>query len=224
MEENLNKKIILSILGVAILIIFVIGITYAFFLYSKQGRIPNIITTGNLIFIFDDQQTITLNNHFPIDGSSQNEGMNYSGENEVCKFTITGSTIKGTNLDYQIYAIHGADMNGKNRFKDEEIFLNIKRTDNDPVGSFSGNPDYYGNKASGIILDENNELLLGSGSIVATDNDNDAVMTFEVRMWVDKSKVVITDTPMPNETRNVYNTKEYSNMFYTMKIKVNAHA
>ena len=41
MEENGSKKVLLSVLGVAILVVAVVGVSFAFFTYSKEGEKNN---------------------------------------------------------------------------------------------------------------------------------------------------------------------------------------
>ena len=50
MENNNSKQAILSIVGIAILVIAVVGVSFAFFTYSRTGEKNNIITTGSITF------------------------------------------------------------------------------------------------------------------------------------------------------------------------------
>ncbi|MCI8548274.1 MAG: hypothetical protein HFJ38_05230, partial [Bacilli bacterium] len=38
-----NSKIIISVLGLVLLLVFVVGITYAVFTYTKKGNVENTI-------------------------------------------------------------------------------------------------------------------------------------------------------------------------------------
>lgn len=220
------KKTILSVLGVMLLVIGVVRISFAFFNYIRTGEKNNQITSGKISFNFEDGQTLTLSNHFPMDGTGNGIGAPYTEIDQVCTFTITGSASTEIPISYKIYAVPGdktLEQSGKTRLLDEEIFLNIKRTDTDPIGTFTGNSDYYGTSTAGITLNDG-KLQLGTGTINPTEADDDAVMSFEVRIWVDSSKVVITDTPKPTETRRAYSTEQYRNLYYSMKILVEAEA
>ncbi len=57
MENNNSKQILFSIIGIAILIIAVVGVSFAFFTYSRTGTTNNVITTGSIVFDFDDPIT-----------------------------------------------------------------------------------------------------------------------------------------------------------------------
>ena len=220
------KKTILSVLGIVLLIIGVVRISFAFFNYVRTGESNNQITSGRISFDFIDGQTLILSNHFPTDGTGNGIGIPYTQLDQVCTFTITGSASSEIPISYQIYAVPGdttLEQSGKKRFLDEEIFLNIKRTDTDPIGTFTGNVNYYDTATSSVVLTDG-KLELGTGTIPPTATIQDSLMTFEVRIWVDSSKVVITDTPKPDETRKVYGTEEYKDLYYSMKILVEAEA
>ncbi|MCI8548352.1 MAG: hypothetical protein HFJ38_05635, partial [Bacilli bacterium] len=45
-EQNNKNKIIVSVLGLVLLLVFVVGITYAVFTYTKKGNVENTIRTG----------------------------------------------------------------------------------------------------------------------------------------------------------------------------------
>ena len=47
---NNSKQTVLSIVGIAILVIAVVGVSFAFFTYSRQGERNNLITTGSIAF------------------------------------------------------------------------------------------------------------------------------------------------------------------------------
>ena len=48
--ENNSKQAVLSIVGIAVLVIAVVGVSFAFFTYSKEGTTNNVITTGSIAF------------------------------------------------------------------------------------------------------------------------------------------------------------------------------
>ncbi len=56
-KNNEKKQIILMILCVFILIIAVIGVSTAFFTFFKEGSTDNVITTGKIVFNFDNDKT-----------------------------------------------------------------------------------------------------------------------------------------------------------------------
>ena len=56
-----NRKIVLSMIGIAIVVIILVGVTYAFFNYSNTGT-SNTIRTGSINFDAEQGTEVTLSN------------------------------------------------------------------------------------------------------------------------------------------------------------------
>ena len=101
MEKKKQGIIITSVLLVC-LILVVIGVSFAFFTYSRQGSKENTITTGSLTFVYDEQKAegngIILSNAFPM---SDEVGKAQSGDNNVFDFQVLAST-KGESIAYEV--------------------------------------------------------------------------------------------------------------------------
>ena len=101
MEKKKQGIVITSVLLVC-LIFVVIGVSFAFFTYSRQGSKENTITTGSLTFVYDEKEAegngITLSNAFPM---SDDEGKQLSGSNNVFDFQVLAST-KGESIAYEV--------------------------------------------------------------------------------------------------------------------------
>ena len=104
MENNNSKQMILSILGVVILVVAVVGLSFAAFSYSKTGEKVNTITTGTITMSYsEDTNGINLSNALPM---SDDQGKALSGSNNVFDFTVT-ATINGsgnTTINYDVTA------------------------------------------------------------------------------------------------------------------------
>lgn len=102
-REDNSKKVLLSVLGVAILVVAVVGISFAAFTYSKSGTVSNTITTGTLTITYTEGQTgINISNALPM---SDALGKVQSKDNEQFKFTVGATLSKGTIINYEIAAI-----------------------------------------------------------------------------------------------------------------------
>lgn len=210
MENNSSKQILLSVIGVAILVIAVVGVSFAFFTYSQTGAQDNVITTGSLTFAFndDDGQFINLTNHFPI---TTGEGLALSGEDKgICTFTVSGTAPEGTTISYRVYAEDGGTREGT-KFPKNEVFIAAEDTGDATV--------VYGEGVeTGTAIENLESGLLASGTIEGTKSNN-----FTVRMWVDSSVVHVGDDD-GNAATHDYSTDDYGKMYYTMKIRVAAEA
>ena len=215
MNNNSSKQILLSVIGVAILVVAVVGVSFAFFTYTRTGSQNNTITTGSIVFNFTDgSDTINLVDHFPI---STAEGLALTGTNNVCTFTVTGKTVTGSSISYKVWAVPGDTMEGKNRFKDSEVFVNLQAV---PETNASFTPAMTSTTASAISALTSDTVdttrkLLGTGTITGTGASIST--NFTARMWVDATQVIIGEG-------QTYTSDEYSDLYYSMKIAVTAEA
>ena len=104
-NTNSSKQVLVSILGVAILIVAVVGISFAAFSYSKTGTVANTITTGTITMSYSEPTNgINLTDALPI---SDTAGKALTGTNNVFDFTVA-TTVKGTaTISYAITAVKG---------------------------------------------------------------------------------------------------------------------
>ena len=113
-EKSLEKNIILSIFSVLILIISVVGITYAAFNYSKNGETLNTLTTNNIIMSYNEAVNgINIVEAEPMD---DNDGKILNGENTTFDFSVSASMGPNTSINYAITAVkeEGTNINDEN--------------------------------------------------------------------------------------------------------------
>ena len=100
MDNNINnkKKIILSIALVLLLVVATVGITYAFFNYTRTGS-ANTLNTGRIYFSTEqtNQNTITLNNIFPM---TKEQALADSSTNGTLVVTFNGDTTYTDGMEY----------------------------------------------------------------------------------------------------------------------------
>lgn len=225
--ENNSKQAVLSIVGIAVLVIAVVGVSFAFFTYSKQGTKNNVITTGSIAFEFKEATNgLTLTNQFPqadVDGK----------ENDKFTFSVTGKLPTSMSpISYTVYAIPGDAMERKTRLKNSEINFYVKSTAGDGVVA-GGYDTATATKYGAVVTDDINGgsatagtgLQIASGTIEASGLD--VTDSYSMTMWVNNS-VTISDTDTTKtyrasatdagaDTRAVYNT-----LYYSFKVRVDA--
>ena len=64
-DKNRNRRVFLITFGLLLIISITIGVTYAFFNYTRTGG-ENTIETGTVVFDYQDGTTINISNQFPI--------------------------------------------------------------------------------------------------------------------------------------------------------------
>ena len=104
-SSNSSKQILISILGVAILIVAVVGISFAAFTYAKTGTTTNTITTGTITMTYTEPTNgINLTDALPITDTA---GKALSGDNNTFDFTVTATIAGTTTINYAITAVKG---------------------------------------------------------------------------------------------------------------------
>lgn len=227
--ENNSKQAVLSIVGIAVLVIAVVGVSFAFFTYSKQGTTNNVITTGSIAFEFKEATNgLTLTNQFPqadVDGK----------ENDTFTFSVTGKLPTSMSpISYTVYAIPGDAMEGKTRLKNSEINFYVTKTAGDDNATVVGGYDTATATEYGAVVTDaidggsataGTGLQIASGTIEASGLD--VTDSYSMTMWVNDS-VTISDTDTTKtyrasatdagaDTRAVYNT-----LYYSFKVRVDA--
>lgn len=221
--ENNSKQAVLSIVGIAVLVIAVVGVSFAFFTYSKGGSTNNVITTGSIAFEFTEPSNgLSLTNKFP---QSDAEGKS----NPTFDFTVTGSIPTTMQpINYNVYAIKGdvptgGDYQEADRLRNSEINFYATTTGGTIQGGYdtATDPDY-----GAVVTDAINTttgLLIASGTIPA--GSSDVTHSYSITMWVNDT-VTISDTDTATYCASTCagnaGKATYSDLFYSFKIRVDA--
>ena len=219
--ENNSKQAVLSIVGIAVLVIAVVGVSFAFFTYSKTGTTNNVITAGSIVFEFTEGKNgLALTDQFP---QSAAEGK----RNPTFTFSVTG-TLPTTMqpINYRVYAIKGdlpADHTEANRLKDSEVSLYLTTTG----GTITTGYGTDGAPATGVnagTATAGTGLQVANGTIEATGSKVED--TYSITMWVNNT-VTISDTETATYRASASATANtdkpiYSDTFYSFKIRVDA--
>ncbi len=214
MNSNSSKQVVLSIVGVAILVVAIVGVSFAFFTYTRTGGGTNLIKTGTLVFKFEDGSSINLTNQFPM---SDANGLKLSGTNNVCNFTVSGTSTSGA-VTYTVYGVQGdasTDETKTVRFTDSQIKANISATL--PTGyTFTS---ATGASAAKTIeaLKTGGKIVFGTGTVTTAALANSSAQ-FTLKMWISDA---VTIGAASSDT---YTTDAYGKLYYSMKIVVDATA
>lgn len=98
-----KKELIISILGVILLFIVVIGVSYAVWSRTFLGTQENSINTGYVSFSYTESDTNVIEIHNAVPTSDTN-GKMLSGSNEMFDFSVSASFAGVSSIDYEIYA------------------------------------------------------------------------------------------------------------------------
>ena len=86
MEDNNKKTLILSIIGILVLVIAVVGVSFAMYSFTGTGTKQNVITTGTVTMSFNPDNNFTVSNKYPMSdakGIAQTDSRATFGVNAV---------------------------------------------------------------------------------------------------------------------------------------------
>ena len=103
--KNKKKQIIITLIDIISLIVITVGVTYAFFNYTKEGTTDNTIKTGSITFLYTEVsgvgKGISLTDAYPVADSI---GKVQVGEGKVFDFKVTSTISMNSNIGYQVTA------------------------------------------------------------------------------------------------------------------------
>ncbi len=106
-NNNNSKQVLLSVLGVAILVVAVVGVSFAAFTYSKTGEKLNTITTGTITMSYSETTNgINLTNALPM---TDVVGKALDEENQYFDFTVSATISGNTTINYAVTATKESD-------------------------------------------------------------------------------------------------------------------
>ena len=102
-NKNNSKQILLSVIGIAILIVAVVGVSFAAFTYSKVGTKINTISTGTITMSYDEiTNGINIENAVPM---TDEQGVALNASNEKFDFTVSATIVGNTTINYIVVAV-----------------------------------------------------------------------------------------------------------------------
>ena len=90
MDNTLSRQILLAVLGLALLVLAIVGVSYAITIPNKS--------LNKVYLVSDDNSAISLND-LPM---SDYEGINLNGSSNVFDFCVKGNIADNASIDYVI--------------------------------------------------------------------------------------------------------------------------
>ena len=180
MEENSSRKVLLSVLGVAILVVAVIGVSFALYSTSSTGKV-NSISTGTITMSYTEPSNgINLTNALPI---SDAEGKSLKGEGNVFTFTVATTASGTVTVPYEINITKETS-----KLADSAVAVYLTK------GTTAETEVVPKQLMSAVVLDSNKSALREDAyklyeTSVAYENGTvktgEATTTYNLRIWVD---------------------------------------
>ena len=240
---NKNKHLLLSIIGIAILVIAVVGVTYAFFTYSKTGN-ENAIRTGDIYFNSTETgNTVTLSNVFPVASSTIGTANESETDVSTVAITIEGNTTYNGGVEYVLTLDDVNIETNTNPAKEIPLSLNVSvesitdQTTSTTTSIGTANNDYF--TARGTTASPSSTAIYKITAKETAEQDEQILVGYVpknvtvkgkvvVKAYIDDAKILITDTPDAVDTtgKTVISTTEWNsikgNSALSFKVKVEA--
>lgn len=178
-EKNQSKQVLLSVLAVAVLVVAVVGITFAAFTYTKEGTQENTISTGTIAMTYtEDTNGISITDAMPMTDAS---GKELSGDGNVFDFTVKTTIAGTTTVNYEVAAMKDA----ASTLADSEVKLYLEKKSGADYTQVLAPTKY-------TPLTEVSSVGTPAGAMVLTTSSHTATSTdeYRLRMWVDNDYVV----------------------------------
>ena len=239
MEQSKNKKTMLTIIGIAILVIGLVGVTYAFFNYTRTGS-ANTIRVGKINFVTRQTNTINLINLFPID-PTDSSAMNDNTKVGTLVVEIEGDSDYSDGVEYLVSAVNSnITINNKVLPISLDVTVTTLGTESSSYWTArnSKNATIY-KKLVGETLEGDQQILVGYIKPNTTSGTAEGVDgSITIKAYLDDNKILISDTydgtesdnmGTPNsiaEGKTVFTTQEWNSLQQdgvSFQIKVEAN-
>ena len=190
-----KKRIIVLTMSVLLLIVAVVGVTYAFFNYTKTG-LTNVMSVGNIDFSFTDDTLLDISNDFPQYEDMSNVELVALKSTHNGSITISGHNTLENGVKYSIYVVHGNDIAGKQRLDDSSIKFQLEPDFTSGSNGFTVLTNNY-SEPTNLTFDNEGKALISTGLVKNTSQLTSVDYNFY--MWLDASAMHISST-MKRET------------------------
>ena len=195
-----SKKQMFLVISVFTVLLMLTTITYAFFNYTRTG-VANTIRVGRISFESKNEETITLNNLFPIDPENSDE-INDNTKVGTYAIDIKGDTDYVDGIEYLVSVV---DSNFGSLPISVDFTVTGLGTNNDNyfTARESKNANIYKILAGDTIVGDE-MLLVGYIKPNATSGTAEGVDgNITIKVYLDENKILVSDTYDGTESDNM---------------------
>lgn len=182
-RENSQKKVLLSVLGVAILVVAVIGISFAAYTATGASN-DNTINTGTLMVSYQEDSTaINITNALPMSDADGINPANLSGDAESFTFTVSTNASDAISIPYTV-SLTPVNSGEGNFLSDSQVKVYLTKNGSAVSGfpkAISGCEKITSGTRSGSYL------LTSATDNFNADNTTAKTTTYVLKMWVDST-------------------------------------
>ena len=177
MEKTKKEIVIIGL--ILLMVIALIGVSYAAFRFTGEGTKVNSITTGSITMTYEEtDNTISLNGALP---TTDKTGKTRLNPGEYFDFTVSSNISGDTNINYEISA-KDVTSSSANKIDGSNIKLYLTRLTDDGEEELM-TPEVYNEEASANNFTgrPSGEMSLYTSSMNSSESNN-----YRLRMWVDE--------------------------------------
>jgi len=182
-RENSQKKVLLSVLGVAILVVAVIGISFAAYTATGASN-DNTINTGTLMVSYQEDSTaINITDALPMSDEDGTDPDNLSGEAESFTFTVSTNASDAISIPYTV-SFTPANSGEGSFLTDSQVKVYLTKNGTAVTGfpkAVSGLQKITSGTRNGSYL------LTSATDTFAANNTTAKTTTYVLKMWVDST-------------------------------------
>ncbi len=183
-EENNSRKVFLSVLGVAILLVAVVGISFAAYTFSSTSNDANTISTGTITMSYTEPTNgILLENALPV---ADDTAKVWVEDGKVFSFTVAAGATGTVSVPYQI----SVTKDVSSTLADSAVKVYLTK------GELGTETAVFEPKLMSTVVGKNAGLRSGS-DVIHTEtvnfvdgNASNATVKYNLRIWVDAAATV----------------------------------
>ncbi|MCI8346354.1 MAG: hypothetical protein HFJ12_00205 [Bacilli bacterium] len=179
MEQTDSKKMLLSVLGIAILVVAVVGISYAVFTYTFHSKKENVVNTGTISMSYTEgvSNVMTITNAMP---TPDEVGMK---QMEYFDFKISSEIMGSTQINYKIIARNITGVSKKEPLDGKYVRLYLERKQGSQYQPVLSPTNF--NSLDVYKDDLNERVLYHTGKFINTTSQRkNQSHSFVLRMWL----------------------------------------
>ena len=183
-NKESTKRILLGIFGTMILVIAVIGVSFAMFYFSMKLSNENSVMTATIAMSFEDTTYIDITNALPM---TDEEGKAMSGDKQYMDFSVSSNSSSKAKIDYEISAVDETDSNKYTSLDYSNIKVYLVGE-----GSLASKPILYSKLTTPTMHDDITGLakkadkLLARGTLNATKGGI-VKENYRLKIWIDEN-------------------------------------
>ena len=190
-NKESTKKILLGIFGTMILVIAVVGVSFAMFYFSMKLSNENSIMTGTIAMSFQDTTYIDITDALPM---TDEEGMAMTGDKQYMDFSVNANFSAKANVDYEISAVDETDSTKYTSLDYDNVKVYLTGE-----GSLAKTPILYSKLSAPTMhtditgLAKKSDKLLARGTL-SYKKGKIAKENYRLKIWIDENTEDL-DTP-----------------------------